>query len=178
MYEELGSSSGSQSSHGQRASSQSYFQSYQASVRNVTIMIIIVIITGTIIILLHHHHHHQRWQAGGGGYPYSSMQSAQYMGSYTAASYTSPSPYDRLALLLSSCLSTSTPLPWTLTFNVHYQEKWWWWEERRNLLVSIQSFNTDCVNWFLLSFQTVCSAFLELNAFFQNVTWHMLGWIK
>jgi len=62
MYEELGSSSGSQSSHGQRASSQSYFQSYQA---------------------------------GGGGYPYSSMQSAQYMGSYTAASYTSPSPYDR-----------------------------------------------------------------------------------
>ena len=115
MYEELGSSSGSQSSHGQRASSQSYFQSYQASVRNVTIMIIIVIITGTIIIVLHHHHHHQRWQAGGGGYPYSSMQSAQYMGSYTAASYTSPSPYDRLALLLSSCLSTSTPLSWTLT---------------------------------------------------------------
>ena len=32
MYEELGSSSGSQSSHGQRASSQSYFQSYQAGV--------------------------------------------------------------------------------------------------------------------------------------------------
>merc|ERR1719192_2503464 len=62
MYEELGSSSSSQTSHGQRSASQSYFQSYQA---------------------------------GATGYPYSSMQSAQYMGSYTAASYTSPSPYDR-----------------------------------------------------------------------------------
>ena len=145
MYEELGSSSGSQSSHGQRASSQSYFQSYQASVRNVTIMIIIVIITGTIIILLHHHHHHQRWQAGGGGYPYSSMQSAQYMGSYTAASYTSPSPYDRLALLLSSCLSTSTPLSWNLTFKKNDDDEkkdeiCWYLSNPLILIVSIGSF--------------------------------------
>ena len=28
-------------------------------------------------------------------YPYSGMQSAQYMGSYTGAGYTTPSPYDR-----------------------------------------------------------------------------------
>ena len=28
-------------------------------------------------------------------YPYSGMQSAQYMGSYTGVGYTTPSPYDR-----------------------------------------------------------------------------------
>ena len=59
MHEEAGSSSGSQSSHGHRASSQSYFQSYQAGIlifgfRNVIILINvnIVIIIPLIVIIL------------------------------------------------------------------------------------------------------------------------------